>query len=85
MTLSLIAACLWAIAANLIAMLPSKHSHWPAAYGLIAVGIPILGWVTYENGPWLGLIVLVAAMSILRWPVFYLVRWVRRTVARQTD
>ena len=38
MTPSLIAACLWAIAANVIAMFPSKSAHWPAAWGLIAVG-----------------------------------------------
>ncbi|MDJ0827338.1 MAG: DUF2484 family protein [Rhodobacter sp.] len=83
MTLSLILACLWAIAANVIAMFPSKRNHWPAAYILIAIGIPILGFVTYQHGPWIGLLVLVAAMSILRWPVIYLVRWLRRTVLRQ--
>jgi hypothetical protein len=33
--------------------------------------------VTYENGPWVGLLVLVAAMSMLRWPVIYLMRWLR--------
>ncbi len=85
MTLSLILACLWAIAANVIAMFPSKRNHWPAAYVLITIGIPILGFVTYQHGPWLGLLVLVAAMSILRWPVIYLVRWLRRTVLRQVD
>ena len=85
MTLSLILACLWAIAANVIAMFPSKRNHWPAAYVLIAFGIPILGFVTYQHGPWLGLLVLVAAMSILRWPVIYLIRWLRRTVLRQAD
>ncbi len=85
MTTSLILACLWAIAANVIALFPSKRNHWPAAYVLIALGIPILGFVTYQHGPWLGLLVLVAAMSILRWPVIYLVRWLRRTVLRQAD
>ncbi|MGR3408024.1 DUF2484 family protein, partial [Roseovarius indicus] len=46
----------------------------------IAAGIPILGYVTYQNGPWWGLAVLVAAMSILRWPVIYLGRWLRGLV-----
>ncbi|MDJ0628779.1 MAG: DUF2484 family protein [Rhodobacter sp.] len=78
MTLSLTLACLWAVAANVIAMFPSRNNHWPAAYGLVALGIPILGYVTYQHGPWIGLLVLAAAMSILRWPVFYLWRWVRR-------
>jgi hypothetical protein len=71
-------ACLWAITATMIALLPSKDHHWRAAYVLIAVGIPILGWLTYANGPWVGLAALAAGISILRWPVVYLWRWVRR-------
>lgn len=82
MTESLLAACLWALAATVAAMLPSRDHHWRAAYVLIAVGIPILGWVTYQNGPLLGLIVLAAGASILRWPLVYLWRWARRKAAR---
>jgi Protein of unknown function (DUF2484) len=77
MTLSLILAALWAIAANVLAMTPSKDNHWRRAYILIAIGIPLLGYVTYENGPWFGLAVLLAGMSVLRWPVIYLGRWLR--------
>ena len=77
MTLSLILACLWAVLANLLAILPARDNYWRRAYFLIAVGIPLLGYVTYENGPWLGLLVLAAAMSVLRWPVIYLGRWLR--------
>ncbi|MEM6760724.1 MAG: DUF2484 family protein [Pseudomonadota bacterium] len=80
MTLSLTLACLWAIAANLGAMVPSRDYHWRFAYGLIAVGIPLLGFVTYQHGPWIGLLVLAAGMSVLRWPVIYLGRWVRRVL-----
>ena len=47
MNLSLILAAAWAIFANLLALLPSKRNHWPLAYVLIAVGVPILGFVTY--------------------------------------
>lgn len=75
MNLSLILACLWALAANFLAMLPSRDNHWRGAYVLIALGIPILGYVTFQNGPWWGLLVLVAGMSVLRWPVVYLSRW----------
>ena len=78
MTLSLILACLWAVVAQVIALTPSKDHHWRAAYVLIAVGIPLLGYVIYENGPWVGLVVLLGAMSILRWPVIYLTRWLRK-------
>lgn len=82
MNASVLLACLWAIAATVTAMLPSRDHHWRAAYLLIAAGIPILGWVTYENGPWVGLIVLAAGASILRWPLIYLWRWLRRKAAR---
>ena len=82
MNISIILAAAWAVAANVIAMFPSRDHHWRAAYILIAVGIPILGYVTWQNGPWIGLAVLVAGMSILRWPVIYLGRWVRRKAGR---
>ncbi|MCK0170520.1 DUF2484 family protein [Aliiroseovarius sp. S1123] len=78
MTLSLILACLWAVVAQVIALTPSKDHHWRVAYVLIAVGIPLLGYVMYENGPWVGLLVLLGAMSILRWPVIYLTRWLKK-------
>ena len=77
MTLSLILACVWALAANLLAMLPSRDNHWRRAYVLIALGIPLLGWVTWENGPWVGMLVALAGMSVLRWPLIYLMRWLR--------
>lgn len=76
MSLSLILACLWALTACLIGLGPERF-HWPAAWGLIAVGIPLLGYVTYEMGPWWGLTVLAAGISLLRWPVFYLGKWVK--------
>lgn len=75
---SMLLACLWAVTATLIAILPSRDRHWRAAYMLIAAGIPILGWVTLQNGPWVGLIVLAAGASILRWPLIYLWRRIRR-------
>ncbi|MGB5870797.1 MAG: DUF2484 family protein [Albidovulum sp.] len=82
MTLSFAAACLWILTASLIGLLPTRDHHWRAAYLLIAIGIPILGWVTYQNGPFWGLITLTAGGSILRWPVIYLWRWLRRMMAR---
>ena len=82
MSLSLIMACLWALLANVLAMLPSGDNHWRRAYFLIAIGVPILGYVTYENGPWIGLLVLAAGMSMLRWPVIYLGRWTKRLFSR---
>lgn len=82
MTASLVCVALWLIVANVLAMIPSKDNHWRRAYILIAVGVPLVGWVTYQNGPWIALIVLAAGMSVLRWPVIYLGRWVKRTFIR---
>ncbi|MEW2913182.1 DUF2484 family protein [Leisingera sp. JC11] len=81
MTLSLTLAAVWALAANILAMIPSRDNHWRRAYVLIALGIPLLGYVTYENGPWWGLAVLLAGMSVLRWPVLYFGRWLRRVAS----
>ena len=78
MTLPLVLALIWLVAANVIAMFPSRDHHWRAAYGLIAVGIPLLGWVTYVNGPIWGLLLLAAGTSVLRWPVVHLFRRLRR-------
>ncbi len=75
---SLFAAALWVILATAVALTPTRDHHWRAAYGLIAIGIPILGWVTWQMGPVVGLLVLAGGASILRWPLVYLWRWVKR-------
>ena len=82
MTVSLGLACLWVVVACMLAMLPSRRNHWPQAYALAAVGVPLLGYVTYENGPVVGLVALFAGASILRWPLRHLGAWVRARVSR---
>ncbi len=83
MTLSLILAFGWLVLANVIGMFPSKHKHWPAAYVLIAIGLPLLGAVFWQNGPWIGLLVLGAACSILRWPLRFLMRWLGNALGQK--
>ncbi len=78
-------ACLWCVCANVIGMLPSKHHHWPAAYVLMTFGIPILGWVFWVDGAIIGMIFTVAGLSILRWPVRYLLRWLRTVTMRDAE
>lgn len=75
---SLTAALIWLIVANLLAMTPSRDHHWTNAYRLIAVGVPILIWLAASNGPWWALAFLLAAASVLRWPLIYLWRWWRQ-------
>ncbi len=76
--LPLALSLLWLVVANVIAMFPSRDYHWRAAYVLIALGVPLLGWVTWEMGPIVGMVLLAAGASILRWPVVYLWRWLRQ-------
>ena len=78
MTVSLTMACVWVMIAAFLAMLPGRF-HWRAAYCLMAVGIPLVGWVTWQNGPVIGLLVLAAGVSVLRWPALYALRWIRAT------
>ena len=78
MSLPLVLACLWVLAAAVLAMIPSSDNLWRRAYVLIALGLPLLAWVFWVEGPWIGLLVLAAGLSFLRWPVIYLLRWLRR-------
>jgi len=77
MPLSLTLASLWGLTACLLGLAP-RRIHWPAAICLIATGIPLLGYVTLQMGPWWGLAMMAGGVSVLRWPVFYAGRWLRR-------
>ena len=81
MSLSLIAGLFWLITANVIAMFPSRDHHWRNAYMLITVGAPLLVWIGYVNGPLLAVVFLTGGASVLRWPVWFLWKWVRLGVA----
>ncbi|QHQ34053.1 DUF2484 family protein [Algicella marina] len=81
--LSALLTLCWLILANVIAMFPSRSHHWPAAYVLMSIGVPLLVLVYKEHGPgWAGL-ALLGMVSILRWPVRYFIRWVRRKLGNE--
>ncbi len=81
MTLSFALACLWVVLAAVLATLPSRDNHWRHAYFLAAIGLPLLGWLTWENGPAWGLIGLATGALVLRWPLWHL--WCRLTGRRR--
>ncbi|MFA5539588.1 MAG: DUF2484 family protein [Gemmobacter sp.] len=83
MSTGLALACVWAVVAALCGMLPRRW-HWPAAYALIAAGIPVLGLVTWQSGPVWGFVVLAAGMSVLRWPLLRAGGWLRRRARGET-
>lgn len=77
MTGSIWAALIWLVVANVAGLLPSRDNHWMRAYGLIATGIPILIWLIWDAQYLVAAGFCVGAVSILRWPVVYLGRWLR--------
>ena len=77
-----IAALLWLLVANVVAMLPSRDRHWTNAYVLIALAVPLVLWLALGPGPIWALAFVLAAGSVLRWPVIYLARWLRGVVRR---
>ena len=80
MTLSFALACLWVVLAATLSALPSRDNHWRHAYFLTAIGIPLLGYMTWENGPTWGLIALATGALVLRWPLRALWRWLRQKI-----
>lgn len=83
MNAALAFGCLWLIAANVIAMFPSRDHHWRNAYGLIALGLPLLVWIFVVAGGLMAAVFLVAGASVLRWPVYFLARWVKGLIRRE--
>ena len=79
MSLPLVLTLLWFVAANLLAMIPSRDHHWRRAYALIAVGVPLLGWVSTVEGPIIG--ILAFAAGAVAYLVASLARWPRSGVA----
>ena len=77
---SVLCALVWLIVANLKAMLPSRDAHWRFAYAMIALGLPLIVWVAIEAGPWVALALLVAAGSVLRYPLLHAGRWLQARV-----
>ena len=77
MSASLIALALWVVVAWLLSVLLKPRQTWPAAYGLIAVGLPIVLWIWVSHGWPMALLGFGVACLVLRWPLIYLGRWLR--------
>ena len=77
---ALTAALIWLTVVNVIGLLPSRDHHWRAAYVMIAIAVPLLVWLILQSRVWWGLAFLLAAASVLRWPLVYAWRWVKAVV-----
>ncbi|MEL6587270.1 MAG: DUF2484 family protein [Pseudomonadota bacterium] len=80
--MALIALCVWVVVAWVLMVILTAKQSWPAAYCLMAVGAPILVWLWLSmSALWAGLGLAVMGL-VLRWPVIYFGRWLRRVAQR---
>ena len=70
---------LWVVLAFAMAALPSNDNHWRRAYVLIAVGVPLLIWIAWNDGILMGAIALLVGGLVLRWPVYFFWQRVKKT------
>lgn len=78
MSLSLTLACVWALAATVVALLPMRLQFPPGFLLLIAAPF-LLGFVAWEHGLWLFLAALAGFVSMFRRPLIYYARkWTGR-------
>lgn len=74
----LFAVLLWWVVAIVMRLVPSRDNHWQRAYILIGLGIPLVIWVAVTHNILVGLVVLVSGASVVRWPIYYLFRWIKQ-------
>ena len=82
MTLALALMALWAVTASLLPLLVPPPGRQRAVWALVALGIPLVGLLTWQHGPWVGMLVLGAGVVLLRWSVARVVRRSRDTAVR---
>jgi len=68
-----IAACLWVLAATIVALLPMRRQFAPGLVLLILAPV-LMVWLSFAYGLWAGAVGLVAFLSMFRRPLIYLVK-----------
>jgi hypothetical protein len=77
---ALVALCLWVVVAWLLMVSLTARQSWPAAYGLIVAGAPLLFWLWSSQGWVATLFGLFVMGTVLRWPLRYVWRCLRGLV-----
>ncbi len=72
----------WVVLAFVMAVIPSRDNHWRRAYVLMALGLPALFWIFWNEGLWMGLLGLAVGGLVLRWPVYFLWRWLKARIGQ---
>ncbi|MCP9481495.1 DUF2484 family protein [Shimia sp. CNT1-13L.2] len=84
MSLTLILACLWVLAATGVAMLPMRHQYVPGV-GLLILAPVLIGVIWYENGIWLALVAVFGFVSMFRRPLLYFWRKARGEISETPE
>ena len=72
MPLSLVAACVWVLVGAVTAAFPIRYQMVPGSLLLLSA-VPLLVWISVENGWHWSLIGLLAFLSMFRRPLLYLI------------
>ena len=73
MSLPLILAALWVLAATVTALLPMRLQYAPGLI-LLALAVPLLIWIGRAHGIWVVALALAAILSMFRRPLIYFAR-----------
>ncbi len=73
MTLSLILACVWVMAATAVAFLPIRLQYVPGLL-LLVLAVPLLVFIGMQHGVLIVVLALLAILSMFRRPLFALFR-----------
>ena len=85
MTWAGIAACLWVLAAAIVALLPMRRQYAPG-FVLLGLASVLIVWLSLTYGWWIGIVALFAFVSMFRKPLFFIgKRLVGRVPARSWD
>ena len=76
MAAPLILACLWVLAATVVAFLPMRRQFAPGLALLFAAPV-LIGWLWWEFGWFVGLASAAAFVSMFRHPLVYLLKRAR--------
>jgi hypothetical protein len=71
MSLPLILACLWALAATATAFLPMRRQ-FPPAIALLAAAPVLLVWIGRVHGAWVAVLLALGVVSLFRRPLRHL-------------
>lgn len=77
MSYATLAMVAWLLIGQIGALLPSKDHHWRFFYMLLATGIPIFIWFYLEHGWLYAMLILLASLSVFRWPIYFAWRFLR--------